>query len=331
MYAWSVNGTSVGGGTTYSNVPANGDHVVVTMTSNMLCASPVSVSDTLVMIVLAPQRPSVGLLISPADTICLGSAVTLTAVPTYGGYTPIYLWNVNGSGIAGVNGPVYSYIPSNGDIVYCRMVSDYRCRLADTVSSVQEVITVDTPVIPAVSIVGTPGWAIADGSTDTLHAVVTNGGTHPLYQWFVNGVPIAGATTSVFVDNNFSYPNEDSVSCQVRASGYCQESGFGWLYIVVRAAGVGQVKSSVADLSVIPNPNSGAFTLQGTLGTTQDEPVTLEITDVLGQVVYRKEVETRGGRISDKIDLGNNVANGMYMLSVRSASVDKVFHIVIEQ
>jgi hypothetical protein len=40
------------------------------------------------------------------------------------------------------------------------------------------------------------------------------------------------------------------------------------------------------DLNIIPNPNNGAFTIRGTLGTGADEQVTIQVTDVLGQEVY---------------------------------------------
>ena len=81
----------------------------------------------------------------------------------------------------------------------------------------------------------------------------------------------------------------------------------------------------------MPNPNSGLFTLKGTLGTAVDEEVTIEVTDMIGQVIYNKKVLVSGGRINEQVQLNNGLANGMYLLNLQSASDNKAFHFVIEQ
>ena len=91
------------------------------------------------------------------------------------------------------------------------------------------------------------------------------------------------------------------------------------------------VSAVPANLSIAPNPNKGTFTVKGTLGTVSDEQATLEVTDVLGQVLYTSKVQSHGGRINETVTLANNLANGMYMLSISSNTEKKVFHFVIEQ
>ena len=71
--------------------------------------------------------------------------------------------------------------------------------------------------------------------------------------------------------------------------------------------------------------------MKGTLGSTDDVEATLEVTDVLGQVVYHGKVTAYGGRLNETITLNNTLANGMYMLSIQSGTEHKVFHFVIEQ
>ena len=85
------------------------------------------------------------------------------------------------------------------------------------------------------------------------------------------------------------------------------------------------------DVRVVPNPNNGAFTVKGIMGTTQDVEVTLEVTDVLGQVIYNNKVTATGGKISETISLNSTLANGMYMLDMHTATEHKVFHFVIEK
>jgi hypothetical protein len=62
----------------------------------------------------------------------------------------------------------------------------------------------------------------------------------------------------------------------------------------------------------------------------RDEEVTLGITDMLGQVVYRGAATARGGVLNAQVAL-HGVANGMYLLSIHSESVSRVLHVVVEQ
>ncbi len=91
------------------------------------------------------------------------------------------------------------------------------------------------------------------------------------------------------------------------------------------------IEPSVSNLHVLPNPNKGIFTIKGTLGVTDDQEVLIEITDMLGQGVYKNKVIAYGGEISQKVQLSNTIANGMYILSVHSSRGNDVFHIIIEQ
>jgi hypothetical protein len=72
------------------------------------------------------------------------------------------------------------------------------------------------------------------------------------------------------------------------------------------------------------------FTVKGTLGTGEDEELSLEVTDMLGQVIYRQQLKASSGKVNERIQL-NNIANGMYLLNLRSATGSKVFHIVVEE
>ncbi len=88
---------------------------------------------------------------------------------------------------------------------------------------------------------------------------------------------------------------------------------------------------TISDIHVIPNPNKGIFTIKGTLGITNDDDVTIEITDMLGQTVYKDKVTVTGGNLDQKVQLDKNIANGMYLLNLHSSANNEVFHIVVEQ
>ncbi len=200
--------------------------------------------------------------------------------------------------------------------------------MADTVSVT--IMPVVTPVIN--SITATPGLSIKMGQTDTFTVSVTNGGTSgPLYQWKVNSFPVSGATNSTFISNEFN--NNDVISCDVTSTGMCGDvTVSSSKTITVRnTVNVNQVTAGTADVSVIPNPNKGIFNVTGSLGTSDDVAVTLEVMDVVGHVIYSQKVIANGGKLNEHVQLNGNLANGMYLLNLRSDVANQVFHIVVEK
>jgi uncharacterized protein YjdB len=327
-FQWTVNGTLAGSGSTYSYLPANGDVVGVTMTSSAACATPTVASNTMGIVVNAEQIPAVSVSTNPGNLVCQGTMVDFTASPSNGGTAPSYSWLVNG--VNSGSSATFSYTPLNNDNIYVVMTSNYRCRLANTATSSHVVMQVDAPVLPVVDITVNPTGNIAQGQTVTLTATVTNGGPTPSYQWLINGIAVPGATLPSFTSSSFA--NMDSVTCQVLSSGGCPGLlGFKSKTIHVYGVGVKQIVTAGSDIQLIPNPNKGIFTVKGTLNTSADEEVSLEVTNMLGQVIYTNKVMAKNGEINEKIQLNKNIANGMYILNFRSESDNKVFHIVVEQ
>ena len=226
------------------------------------------------------------------------------------------------------SGATYSYTPANGDVITCKMTSDYQCRLANTALSGAVDMTVDVAVAPGVTISAFPGAGIAEGETETLTATVTNGGPAPSYQWMVDGVLQPGANGQTYTSSNFK--NGDIVSCDVISSGGCAGlAGSGAITISVNNVGVQEISTGSDDIKLVPHPNKGTFLVKGTIGTG-DEEITAEVTDMLGQVVYKQQIATVNGMINEQVQLGN-IANGMYLLNLHTTDGTKVFHIVVEQ
>lgn len=327
-YSWTVNGLLVAetsGTLTYS--PAVGDVVGLTMTSSATCATPAATSTMLPMMVLPHGMPTMTITSTPGDVVCQGTSVTYTAATTFGGTAPTYSWMVNGT--AHGTGATLTYTPVNGDVVYGIMNSNYQCRLATAVASNNVNMEVDVPVTPTVTVAANPGTNVNPGQVVSLTSLITNTVIAPTYQWLLNGQPIAGATNSSYTVSVFS--NADSFTCVVTSGGGC--GGLKGANSVVMHSGVGvhQVASAGSDVKLVPNPNKGTFTVKGSLGTTSDEEVTLEVTDMIGRVIYNEKVMAHGGNIDQRIQLSNTLANGMYILNLRSESTNDVFHVVIEQ
>lgn len=131
--------------------------------------------------------------------ICTGSAVTFTATPVNAGPSPSYQWQVNGVN-AGTNSNTFTTTTlNNNDQIRVFLTNYTTCYppllpLSNTIT-----ITVNTSIIPAVSIVSS-STNICAGSAVTFTATPTNGGPSPAYQWQINGMN-AGANTSTFTTN----------------------------------------------------------------------------------------------------------------------------------
>ena len=190
-------------------------------------------------------------------------------------------------------------------------------------------VVYDTLPVPHIVLISYPGNGVGVTQVDSIKALVSNGGPDPVYQWYVNGEAIAGATNSTFSGQLFF--SGDSVSCSVMSSGPCGGlTATKSLTISLLGVGVKQVIGSAADIRLQPNPNNGAFSLKGTLGNNTNEELSIEITNMLGQVVYTGSMKAVNGSIDQKINL-SNVANGMYLLNLGSGTQRSIFHFVIEQ
>jgi hypothetical protein len=325
---WSVNGVLSGTGSTYTYVPANGDIVAVMLTSSAACATPATANAMQTMTLATPELPTATISVAPGTTICPGTSVTFTPSNTFGGTSPLYWWLKNSVVVS--TGSSYTYTPASGDVVVLMMKSSYSCRSVDTVFSNTELFDVIPTPVPVVSIAANPGTTVAFGQPVTLTANVTNAGDAPTFQWFRNSSAIPGAVHPSITSSSFS--NGDSISCVVTAMTTCGiETSFNAVKINMYTSGVKPVSSGLEGLTVVPNPNKGTFVLKGSLSTSNDAEIEMEMTNMIGQVVYKNTAAVRGGKVDEQVQLGNALANGMYILNVRSENGNAVFHVVIEK
>ncbi|PLW91783.1 MAG: hypothetical protein C0592_14115, partial [Marinilabiliales bacterium] len=194
-YQWYVNATPSGTGATFASTTLNdGDVVTCEMTSTEFCAVPNPVTSNSVNVTVnSALTPSVTVSAS-ATTICAGENVTFTPTPVNGGGSPAYQWYVNGTP-SGTGSTFSSTALSDGDQVTVELTSSESCASPITATSSPVTMTVNSSVVPAVSVSAT-ATTICAGTNVTFTPTPTNGGT-PSYQWFVNGTPSGtGATYS---------------------------------------------------------------------------------------------------------------------------------------
>ena len=88
--------------------------------------------------------------------------------------------------------------------------------------------------------------------------------------------------------------------------------------------------ATIENVTILPNPNNGEFTLNATCGVETTE-VSIEVSNMLGQVIYSNSITANNGAINEHIVLGTNLANGMYLLNLRSNMGNQVIRFVVEK
>jgi gliding motility-associated-like protein len=195
------------------NGPAE-QSVTVTFTATDACGN----TATAAGVFITPGRSVASISIKASqETICDATEVTFTATYENGGNNPAFRWYVNGTVVPGVTGPVYSYYPAHLDQVYAELISDDPCVENKTVASNRITITVTTGLTPEVTIAANPD-TVCQGTPVTVTATPLNGGSNPVYRWFVNGVVRPGQTT-----NRLTYipANQDEVYAELTSNDAC--------------------------------------------------------------------------------------------------------------
>lgn len=326
-YQWTVNGSPVTGTNTYSYAPVNGDVVSVSLTSNAVCPLPATVTSApFAVTVTNTLTPSVSIVSNIGSDICEFSSVIFTATPVNGGAAPTYTWTRNGTNV-GTAASTLTIVPSDNDVILAKLNSSYACPSANGVSSNSITMNVTDVFLPVVKIETLPGIVTKLGQTVTLNATVTPAGHSATYQWYKNTTKLAGATNATYISADFA--NGDSVTVTVTGVGECAYNSFNSVRMY-RSTGVVNVHAE-SSIRLMPNPNTGAFTVTGALAAAADAEVTMEVTNMLGQTVHTVKTVARKGVIEEKLTLSNTVANGMYMLTVYAADERRVFHFVLSK
>ena len=326
-FRWEVNGVPVWSGATWTYVPTNGDVVTVVMTSNVACPAVDTATDTLVLTVSNYLTPSVTF--TGSDTACAGYPSTFVAVPVNGGVSPTYRWSLNTINVA--SGDVFTYSATTGDVVSVTMTSDFPCLTTPSVTATPRTMTVIDVPMPAVSVEIFPGTIVTAGTPVYLIAHPVNGGLAPTYTWYDNGIPVYTSTDSTYDTN--TYPAHDSMVCKLTNNQYCDGiSAFGYvIFDIGDNVGVSQVNMANANVAMQPNPNNGTFTITGNLASATSDAVEMEITNVLGQVVYKETIDAVNGKLNSKVTLDAALGNGLYLLNVHSPHISKVIRFDLER
>ncbi|SET39197.1 T9SS type B sorting domain-containing protein [Hymenobacter actinosclerus] len=148
---------------------------------------------------IQPQvTPTVTLATPP--TLCPGTPLTFTAVVNDAGPAPTFRWFVNNIPVA--SGPTFiSSTLVTGDQVRVEVTAGPGLCSTGPATATVTVTRTPTPA-PTLTIAVQPGAPVCAGEPLTFSATnVTNAGPNPVYQWLLNGNPVAGATGPVFTSS----------------------------------------------------------------------------------------------------------------------------------
>ena len=159
-----------------------------------------------------------GVALATPPTQCAGTALTFSPVPTNGGSAPTYRWLVNGTPVA--SGSTYTNTTLvDGDHVQVELTPTAGLCTSGLATAT---VTVRRTFVdqPAVAISLQTVLPVCSGAPVSFSVdKVANAGPSPQYQWQVDGVAVAGATTPVFTSTTLR--NGQLVTLALRATTIC--------------------------------------------------------------------------------------------------------------
>jgi len=220
MYVWSLNGTPVQTGATYSNSNlANSDNIQAFITASGGCfANNTASSAIYVSTVSSPILPSVLLLSSTNTSVCSGTGISFTATGTNLGTTPAYGWYNNGD-LVSTGSMFNSNSLANGNQIQAIVTAKGGCFSTPSASSAIFVASIN-PVFTPNIIVSSTNTTVCSSVLIGFTATGSNAGATPTYAWYNNGAFIGAS--SVF--SSTSLFNNDIITAALTVSSGCFSS-----------------------------------------------------------------------------------------------------------
>ncbi|MBL7113405.1 MAG: hypothetical protein ISS19_15820, partial [Bacteroidales bacterium] len=189
-FSWSavassplVTGYSAGTGLVIDQPLQNLDTIDQTVTYSIVpSASGCGADTTDYSVLIHPILTVSGTIAASDNPVCEGTPVTFTATAVNGGTSPTYQWKVNANN-AGMNNAVFTYTPTNGDVVTCILTSDEDCVSGNPATS--------NPITMSVAEQPTVSFSVCFDTITSLNAKPYK---------LKGGIPLGGAYSGPGVD-----------------------------------------------------------------------------------------------------------------------------------
>ena len=136
-------------------------------------------------------------------------------------------------------------------------------------------------------------------------------------QWYQDGILIPGATGQTYT------ATANGTYTVVVTTGGCASATSA--PVVITSVGIAEAANPHL-LSVYPNPNDGNFTVF--FFSTEKESYTIELTNALGQIVYKEQMKDFTGKYTKQLSV-ESYGKGIYMINLTNANHETVKKIVV--
>ncbi|MEI7727549.1 MAG: T9SS type A sorting domain-containing protein, partial [Bacteroidota bacterium] len=322
-YQWMVNGSNITGASnsTYSYVPLADDEIICILASNAPCVTGSPAWSNTVTMMVNPNVPVSLSIAASANPVPNGTTVTFTATPTNGGITPLYQWMVNSMNVGSGN-VTFSYIPSQGDSIKCRLLSsNLTCVTGNPAISNTVVMTVNG-INSTITLSGTLTGTECYNATQTIN--VAGSGTVFIVQPGGNATMIAGLNIHYFPGTRVE--SGGYMLGKISPGGpYCGELTPSIATVVTGEDDPALISKKVF-FKIYPNPTTGIFTLELN-GFDKSQTACIEIYGMRGEKIQRKEISVEQ---KQKFSLSDEPV-GIYFIRVISGNRSETTKIIRNQ
>ncbi len=296
-YQWLLNGSAISGAQSQTYTPAlitDGSVISCNVISNgTTCPEDVTSAGITVIV------PPVATINFISDIDVCGGTIAAT----------VFSSNPAGADFIWTNTNTVVGIPAsgNGNVPSFNAVNT-------TANPVTAVITVS----PSVN--GCPGITSSYTITINPTPVITQNGTiltsssAATYQWYRNGLPVAGAANQVCT----ALLNGDYIV--IVDDGTCPSAA-----VTVTTSGIAQFNNDCF-FTVYPNPSDGSFIVSFDISIKNT--YSLKIVNIAGALIYKELLNDFGGKYSKEMNIGN-YGKGVYFIYLTSSDNEIVKKIVI--
>jgi hypothetical protein len=200
-----------------------------------------------------------------ASTVCLGTYVTLTAVPTNGGTNPTYQWKINSLTIPGATNSTYGFYPYTPTTAMTCVLSTTSVPCTTGSPATSNIVNIIVPeVCPVITVNGTvtPGEIICYDATQTI--TVAGGGNSFIVNPEAQVTMIAGQNI-IYLPGTLVEPGGYMLGKIAPNGPYCGQQPTSMVTVITGEDEL-PVMTQQSAFNLYPNPTTGKFTLEQTGG-----------------------------------------------------------------